>query len=538
MPGRQAGLGLGQDARQRLAGVAPPALEQRARDRPGVPAPPSIERRACPRHRSARDSGRTGCRVAGACGRPTDDPVAGLDRRVARQRGGQPEAGAGRRPTVRSVATWWPSRGEPTVSTTIVHGPLPVGEPASDGPSGPSRRGARSTAMPTASARTRDPPATRQPQSRASSSRPAATTMRGQERRSSAPAARAAIAAPTASQPVRGTSAHRDELAQLLERLLAEDASRAQLLDGRERRLLARRDDLLRGRRPDAGQRLELGLRGGVQVDRPTGRAVAAGRAARAGGAPLAPAGASSRDGTRTWSPSLSVAARLSSRSALAVSTRGPYPPAAATRSPTRDPAGSRKTPGRGTAPTISTTTSPAAGRPADSARLEAGAGRAGHRQCRTAVDGDRLARTRPRTPGRKPAPHSRRRPGRRDDLEDRGRQHERCAVVRPPAQPSPAARQRPAGASSTRHGGVALGSTIGTPRRAVVDGDDRDTATSRHVGGHFPTRRDVVSDLTQGRLAATYLQCPSARSNVRPSPPTDQTWLPHRGGPPCPSPA
>ena len=60
-------------------------------------------------------------------------------------------------------------------------------------------------------------------------------------------------------------------------------------------------------------------------------------------------------------------------------------------------------------------------------------------------------------------------------------------------------------GASSTRHGGVVVGSTAhsaaGGPRR-----DGGNTATSRHVGGHFPTRRDVVPDLTQGRLAATYL--------------------------------
>ena len=64
--------------------------------------------------------------------------------------------------------------------------------------------------------------------------------------------------------------------------------------------------------------------------------------------------------GTCTSSPSRSTAARFSCRSAAAASTRGPNPPAAATASPTRDPAGSRYTPGSLTAPPTSTTSSPA----------------------------------------------------------------------------------------------------------------------------------------------------------------------------------
>ena len=68
-PRGQSGLGLGQDARQRLAGVPPPAFEQCARDRPGGPAAPSTERRACPRLRAARGSARTGCRAAVAFAR-------------------------------------------------------------------------------------------------------------------------------------------------------------------------------------------------------------------------------------------------------------------------------------------------------------------------------------------------------------------------------------------------------------------------------------------------------------------------------------
>ena len=74
---------------------------------------------------------------------------------------------------------------------------------------------------------------------------------------------------------------HDDEVANLLERLLAEHAARAQFVDRGERLLLASGDDLAGRRGPDAGQRLELGGRRGVQVHeaaRPAGLRSAAGR--------------------------------------------------------------------------------------------------------------------------------------------------------------------------------------------------------------------------------------------------------------------
>ncbi len=116
--------------------------------------------------------------------------------------------------------------------------------------------------------------------------------------RFSTPTASAAIAAPTANQPVRGMSANRDELAQLFEGLFAEDAARPQLFDGGERRLLAGRDDLQRRRGTDPRQRLELGLGRAVDVD---GSGPATARSPGPADAPAgATAGASSRDGTRT----------------------------------------------------------------------------------------------------------------------------------------------------------------------------------------------------------------------------------------------
>ena len=72
---------------------------------------------------------------------------------------------------------------------------------------------------------------------------------------------------------------------------------------------------------------------------------------------------ASSRDGTRTCAPSVSVVARLSSTPTRSTSTRGPNPPAASIASPTLAPVASRYTPGFTTAPVTSTTISPAAHR-------------------------------------------------------------------------------------------------------------------------------------------------------------------------------
>ena len=65
--------------------------------------------------------------------------------------------------------------------------------------------------------------------------------------------------APTASQALRGMSADDDERTDLLERLLAEHAPRAQLVHAAERLFLARRDDLCGSGRADSRQLFELG---------------------------------------------------------------------------------------------------------------------------------------------------------------------------------------------------------------------------------------------------------------------------------------
>ena len=183
-----------------------------------------------------------------------DDAITGLDRRVARQRGGEPERRSSRRR--RSGAS---RPGGPRAATRRSRRPSST---ARDPPANPSQRRPAAGPTPARSAidsgpdRQRKSPTrrpSRQPEARSGAGAPAAAEHHGQELGGPRPpTASAATAAPTASQPVRGTSAHRDELAQLLERLLAEDAARPQLVDGRERRFLARGDDLLGRRRPDA----------------------------------------------------------------------------------------------------------------------------------------------------------------------------------------------------------------------------------------------------------------------------------------------
>ena len=79
-PRREPGLGLREDPRQGLAGVAAPRLRGACRDRPGGPGAPSSAHRACPRRRVARGSGRSGLSGRGRVRPPTDDAVARLDR--------------------------------------------------------------------------------------------------------------------------------------------------------------------------------------------------------------------------------------------------------------------------------------------------------------------------------------------------------------------------------------------------------------------------------------------------------------------------
>ena len=162
-PGGQPGLRFGQHPGQQLArhpGASPRAA---CRDRPGGRAPPSSARRACPTPRVARGTARTGCRAA-----VSSVPRRSRDRRArsADSAAAWPQAGtrSGRRPRSGCVATWWPSRGEPTVSTTIDHGPLPVGAPVSAGALGPRPARRAIDSRPTASATTATRRRSSQPQ--------------------------------------------------------------------------------------------------------------------------------------------------------------------------------------------------------------------------------------------------------------------------------------------------------------------------------------------------------------------------------------
>ena len=174
----------------------------------------------------------------------------------------------------------------------------------------------------------------------------------------SAAAPNAAAAAPTATHAAPGIGlAHRDQRLELLERLLADDATLAQLVDRSEGRAAARLDDLSGRDRADAGEGVELSLRGRVDVDHLAPGAFVPGAAVSA---PPGVAGGSSRDGTRIWAPSANVAARLISTPTRPASTRGLNPPAASIASPIRAPVARRYTPGLTTAPATSTTIWPA----------------------------------------------------------------------------------------------------------------------------------------------------------------------------------
>ena len=202
-------------------------------------------------------------------------------------------------------------------------------------------------------------------------------------------------------------------------------------------------EDLLGGHRPDAGQRVELLERRRIEVEE-----VAAGRARCAARRP--PTGrdrpaTARRCGRRRRGPSPGggpIAAR-------AVSTRGPKPPAAATRSATREPAGRRTTPGRATAPATSTTTSPSRPRPRAPAREPAaGCHVDGHARPRARRDRQPEGRRRrPRPPGRPPPPPS--------GPPDRAT----GSVASGSGVATAVGRSSSAGVSRARHGGETVGS-------------------------------------------------------------------------------
>ncbi len=396
-PGREASLRLGQDHGQRgrrslsdvldgVAGVDRPRRDVDRARRDGADDPDPLEVVAVGRIGSWPDR------------RAQRDDVARHDRGVGGERRRHAEAGRDR--IDRSGAWRSGSRRErprwPRPRTSRVRGPpgrrprtrlrrRPAAVP------GRGRRPTRTTRPVRSTRSARSAHAAMTAASRARSGRPPTDqeTVRRRPRggdRPRRPASRCAASHPTVTSGLSW-----------LEGLLADELARPQVIDRGERAVrLARRDDLGGGHRPDPGERLELRAGGAVEVD---DRGCPAARIAPAGRARAAVAGArSSRDGTRTWSPSLRIAARFSDP-ARPVSTLGPNPPATSTRSPTRAPTGSRKTPGRSTAPTISTTTTAPA-----SAAVGRGAGAAGtRRSARVPTRRSRRASRRSR---------SRRRPG------------------------------------------------------------------------------------------------------------------------------
>ena len=134
--GREARLGLGQDPGQGVARAPAERLEAAAQDRRGPAGRSAFATTSVPtapirsRYSPYGESGRG--RIAAL----DDDAVAGDDLRVARERRGDAERAGRRRAASTSVATCWPSRGEPVASTISAHGPVPSGGCVEQGGSG------------------------------------------------------------------------------------------------------------------------------------------------------------------------------------------------------------------------------------------------------------------------------------------------------------------------------------------------------------------------------------------------------------------
>ena len=292
--------------------------------------------------------------------------------------------------------------------------------------------------------------------------------------------------------------ADRHEVLEARERLLADELPGPQVVDRGERLLVARGEDLGRGRRPDAGQRVELGRGRPVEVDRCRGlrRLPRVPPAARRREPRRS---ASSRDGTRIWSPSRRGAARLSSRPAR------PHRPAGHSHRPRRQVADTRIRRAIGRRPGC---------RPHRRSRPR-GASR-GRR---------RLARPTPtrRVPSRRAvASHRRRRPNPSSLSPNASTKAPTASAIAAtpttrvgrrdlPASPArfglaagAPAGPGPAGSSRTRHG-VAFGSTHRPPRR---DGRATASRATRRLAtlGALPTwRRRRRMTLATSCLPAAY---------------------------------
>src|SRR6266545_6000819 len=162
---------------------------------------------------------------------------------------------------VPSVATWWPSRGEPVARTTSDHGPEPWGgwSRFAGAPGSSASRAAISPAPMTTGQAPRPRRRSVPISPRISSAAMARATTAPTGLTPSSPAASAAAMAPIARRALRPISANRHEVPELVERLLADELPGPEIVDRRERLLLAGSQDLAGGHRPDPGQGVELG---------------------------------------------------------------------------------------------------------------------------------------------------------------------------------------------------------------------------------------------------------------------------------------
>ena len=238
---------------------------------------------------------------------------------------------------------------------------------------------------------------------------------------------------------------------------------------------------------PDSGQGVELVRRRAVEVHGP-GRGAGTSRPARRRAAAVGAVDPGCIVARRDPDPVavLERGREVELRSAPAVSTRGPYPPAAVSRSPTRDPAGSRKTPGSTTAPTTSTTTMPAAGRGAPSPSVSA---------TRPLAPGDPMASGSPPSIGHRALPAA------------AERQHERRRREGDGADAEQAIRRAPGGTPpGARSGGVAVGAVVrrrlerapgwgrrSVPRRSPRRADRRETPRRGDVSPRWGALPDAA---------------------------------------------
>ena len=244
------------------------------------------------------------------------DPIARDDGRIPGQGRRHEDGPACRRDERSPVAR--PARGAPTVWTRPIHGPSPVGIGPGAGATSPAEAARRPmTRTPIASgARPREPGA--RPTARAATgrARQRRAEQRHDQRRQHAEregARGGADRQPRRTRHAQPTVTSARIFSNVFSPTSPRSRSSSTVLNGAPAR---DSEDLLGGHRADPGQRLELRLGRRVQVDeRPPPGSDPPPPPPLPPPPPAPPpvATASSRDGTRTWAPSFSVAARLSS---------------------------------------------------------------------------------------------------------------------------------------------------------------------------------------------------------------------------------